>query len=266
MTPDAERGRVLGEAAVEWTRTRRVRVGRWQVRYREAGTGPALVLAHGLGCSADYWVRNGPPLAAGGLRVLAPDLPGFGRTDGPRRGLGIAAQAQALAAWAEALELPPAAYVGHSLSCQSVVELARQRPDRVRGLVLAAPTGDRRRKRLLREAVGFVRDIPREPLSLVPWVAEAYLRAGLVRWIGTWVGAKRHDLFAAAAQVRVPALVLIGADDPVATPPFGRAVAAALPHGRCLVLPRAAHALIFDEAAAFNAAVVGFVRGLGAAR
>jgi hypothetical protein len=46
-------------------------------------------------------------------------------------------------------------------------------------LVLAASTGDRSEKRRIREMVGFARDPTREPLSLVPWRAEAYLRAGL---------------------------------------------------------------------------------------
>ena len=101
-------GELLGRAAAEWAVSHRVRVGRWRVRYREAGSGPLVVLAHGLGCSADYWMRNAPPLAAAGYRVLAPDLPGFGRTDGPWRGLGVAAQARALAEWGDALSRPPA--------------------------------------------------------------------------------------------------------------------------------------------------------------
>jgi pimeloyl-ACP methyl ester carboxylesterase len=69
----------LGRCAAAWSAARRVRVGDWDVRYRDAGEGPPIVLVHGLGVSADYWWRNGPPLAAAGHRVLAPDLPGFGR-------------------------------------------------------------------------------------------------------------------------------------------------------------------------------------------
>lgn len=153
----------LARAAAEWAVTHRVDAGGWQVRYRDAGKGPPLVLVHGLGCSVDYWVRNGAWLAAAGYRVLAPDLPGFGRTDGPRAGLTIIQQAYAISVFAEAMGLGPAAYLGHSLSCQTVLELACTEPDRVSALILAAPTGDRRRKRLLREAVGFLRDIPREP-------------------------------------------------------------------------------------------------------
>lgn len=256
-------GEALGRAAAEWIVTRRVEVNGISVRYREAGSGPVLVLVHGLGCSADYWVRNGPPLAAAGLRVLAPDLPGFGRTEGPWRGLDIDEQATALAAWADAMGLPPAAYVGHSLSCQTVVDLAADHPGRAVALLLAAPTGDRSEKRRIREIVGFARDMFREPLSLVPWIAEAYLRAGLVRWFLTWWKAKHHDLFGTAARVGVPARVVVGARDPVVPIWFAESVAAALPGARCVVIPRAAHAVIFDAAERFNLAILDFLRETG---
>jgi pimeloyl-ACP methyl ester carboxylesterase len=256
-------GEALGRAAAQWAVTRRVEVNGIQVRYREAGSGPVLVLVHGLGCSADYWVRNGPPLAAARLRVLAPDLPGFGRTDGPWRGLTVDEQATALADWFDALGLPPAVFVGHSLSCQTVVDLAADHPGRALALVLAAPTGDRSEKRRIREMIGFARDATREPLSLIPWIAEAYLRAGLVRWFLTWWKAKHHDLFGTAARVRLPALVLVGARDPVVPVRFAQSVADALPDARFLVIPRAAHAVIFDAAERFNAAILEFLRETG---
>ncbi len=258
LTP--EEGARLGECAAQWAGTHRVHAGEWEVRYREAGEGPVLVLVHGLGCSADYWLRNGPALSAAGFRVLAPDLPGFGRTAGPRGGLTVPAQARAMADFAAAMRLPPAAYVGHSLSCQTAIELAAARPELVGALLLAAPSGDRRRKRRLYEAVGFARAVFTEPRDLIPWVAEAYLRAGFVRWLRTWWAGKCHDTFGRAEAVDVPALVLIGDRDPVVSIPFARALADALPAGRCRVVPGGAHAIIFDAADGFNRAVVEFLR------
>jgi 2-hydroxy-6-oxonona-2,4-dienedioate hydrolase len=252
-------GARLGAAAAEWARTRRLGAGRHPVRYREAGAGPPLLLVHGLGCSADYWVRNGPWLAARGFRVVAPDLPGFGRTPGPEGGLSIPAQAAAVVRFADALGLERASYLGHSLSCQAVLEVAASRPERVERLLLAAPTGDRRRKRLLRESVGFLLDVPREPLSLVPLIVQAYLRAGFTRWLRTWVAGKRHDAFAAAERVRAPARVLVGERDPVATVPFANALAAALPLGSVRVVPGGTHALIYSAAEAFNRSVAAFL-------
>lgn len=251
-------GARLGAAAAQWAVTHRVRADGWNLRYRQAGEGPPLVLVHGLGCSADYWVKNGPWLAAAGYRVLAPDLPGFGQTEGPR-GLSIPQQAYAVSLFSEAMGLGPAAYLGHSLSCQTVLELAGTEPERVTGLILAAPTGDRRKKRLLREAVGFLRDIPREPPSLVPLILEAYVRAGPVRWMRTWFGGKWHDAFQAAARVRAPAVVLVGERDPVVAVHFARAITYAVKGARMRVIPDAAHALIYDQPDGFNLAVLQFL-------
>lgn len=254
----------LAAAAAQWALTHRVRAGGWNLRYREAGEGPPLVLVHGLGCSTDYWVRNGAWLAAAGFRVLAPDLPGFGRTEGPRAGLSIVQQAYAVSVFAEAMRVGPAAYLGHSLSCQTVLELACTEPDRVTALILAAPTGDRRKKRMLRETIGFLRDIPREPPSLVPIIADAYLRAGPVRWALTWIAGKRHDAFDAARGVRAPAAVLVGERDPVVSAPFARAIAQRLGGAEFRIIPNAAHALIYDEAEGFNGAVVDFLTAVRA--
>lgn len=248
-----------GDAAVDWARERRVQAGAWRVRWREAGAGPAVVLAHGLGLSADFWWRNGPPLAAAGFRVLAPDLPGFGKTEGPPH-LPVPDQAAALAAWADAIGLGRAAYVGHSVSCQAALELAATEPARVAALVLAAPTGDPRPLRMLRQAAGFVADPVFEPLGLIPTVGEHYLRAGVGRWFRTWAAAASHDALATAKRVTAPGIVVLGRHDTVVRLGFAEELAAALPGGRCVVVEHGAHAVVFDAPEAFNAEVVGFLR------
>ena len=263
MTETA-RGAGLAEAAAAWVVERRVPVGGREVRYREAGAGPPLVLAHGLGISADYWWRNGSPLAAAGFRVLAPDLPGFGRTPGPERGLSVPEQAEALSAWAEALGLGPAVFLGHSLSCQAALELAVREPARVRGLVLAAPTGapGTPAMRLLRQARGLLLDVAREPWTLVPFVAQAYLRAGIPRVWRTWRRGVEHDPLPLLPRVHAPVLVLVGGRDPVVPLEYAGLLAEGLPRGRLVVVEGGAHAVHFDRAEAFNRAVLEFLRGL----
>ncbi|HEX2094683.1 MAG TPA: alpha/beta hydrolase [Longimicrobiaceae bacterium] len=258
MTGAAGEGARLGEAAVAWSRARRVRAGEWWERYREAGTGPPVVLVHGLGISADYWFRNGPPLAAAGFRVLAPDLPGFGRTEGPQV-LSVPEQAAALDRWAEAMGLGTAVYVGHSLSCQCTLELAVARPERVRGLVLSSPTGAPLKARILHQALGFLRDVPREEPKLVPFVAEAYLRAGPVRVLRTWRRGAEHDPLPLLPRVRAPSLVIVGRRDPVVPPEFAESLAAGLPRGRLVWIEDAAHAVHFSRAEEFNRAVLEFL-------
>lgn len=251
----------LAQAAAAWAASRWVRVGYLSVRYREAGVGVPLVLVHGLGVSADYWMRNGPPLAAAGLRVLAPDLPGFGLTDGPEEGLGVEAQAEAVHRWLSALEVGPAVLVGHSLSCQTILELAARHPEDVLGLVLAAPTGDGDTlPRLARQALGLARDVRRESLKLSAFVLQAYARAGPLRVLRTWRRGAEHDPFAILARVRAPGIVVLGEHDPVVDRDFAERLAHGLPGGEVVIVPGAAHGVIFEDTGVFNTALLAFAR------
>jgi pimeloyl-ACP methyl ester carboxylesterase len=69
------------------------------------------------------------------FRVWAPDLPGFGDSDRPRRALDLAELADALAGWMDAVDLPRAALLGNSLGCQVIGHLAN------RGSVLVSGPG-----------------------------------------------------------------------------------------------------------------------------
>ena len=249
----------LARAAAEWAVAGHVQVGRRRIRYRAAGQGPAVVLVHGLSMSADYWVRNAAEIAAGGYRVLAPDLPGFGTTEGPTEGLSVSRQAAAIHRWMEAMELGSAVLAGHSISCQSVLELAAARPEHVRGLILIAPTGDRKRGLLLRQAWGLLRDSWREPPTLLALAAQAYFRAGPHRFLNTWKMGARHDPIALLPAIAAPALVLLGTADPVVEPEFAQQIADGIPSGRLTMIEDGTHGLILSKPREVNAAILEFL-------
>lgn len=251
-------GTSLGRAAADWAGMREVRLAGRPLRYREAGDGPTVVLVHGLGVSSDYWYRNAPALAAAGYRVLGPDLPGFGRSPGPRGGLSAAAQADALAGWSDAIGLSaPGVFIGHSVSCQSVLELAAREPARVAGLVLAAPTNGS--TPAARQIAGLALDALREPVRLYPTLLSAYLRAGPIRYWNTWRHSRRHDARPLLPTVACPTLIVVGTRDPVVPRVLVDELANGLPHARVRWLPGAAHAVLFDDAGEFNDAVLGFL-------
>lgn len=250
-----------GSAAAEWAAARWVTVRGAPLRYRAAGRGAAVVLVHGLGMSADYWVRVGPALAEAGFRAVAPDLPGFGRTPGPAEGLPIGAQSAALQAFCDAMRLEPAVFVGHSLSCESVLCLASEAPHRVRGLVLAAPV-DGGSGGLPFYALRLLRDVWREPPLLVPYVARAWLQAGPRRFLGTWRSGTRHDSLALLPNVAAPGIVVVGSRDPVVEPEFARALADGLPRGALVTVSGAAHGIVMEPTGGFRRAILDFVRSL----
>lgn len=107
-----------------------------------AGKLPTLLLVHGLGDEADSW-RGLFPLLSGEFRLIAPDLPGFGRS--PARGrVSVGSCADALAGLLDAEAPEGAVLVGSSLGAALAELVAGRRPGLVRGLVLVdggAPMG-----------------------------------------------------------------------------------------------------------------------------
>src|SRR5256885_16080785 len=117
-----------------------------RIRYLDAGAGTPVIFIHGLGASMYAWRKNLAPVMAGGYRVLALDLLGFGSSDKPARGYTNAAYAELVVALMDSLHLPDAVLVGHSMGGEIAAGVAIFFPTRGPGLVLvrAAGLGTRR--------------------------------------------------------------------------------------------------------------------------
>ncbi|MBK7756871.1 MAG: alpha/beta fold hydrolase [Deltaproteobacteria bacterium] len=123
--------------------TRRVEVNGLGLNTLDSGEEgrPAVVLIHGMGSNLGFWHKQVPWLRALGLRVLALDLPGYGGSDKPDAPCSPKWYAEQLVGWLDALAVPRAAVIGHSMGGQTAMELALLAPERVAALVLAAPAG-----------------------------------------------------------------------------------------------------------------------------
>ena len=109
------------------------------VRAFVGGTGPPVVLLHGLSGGAATWVEVVRSLA--GCRIVALDLPGHGGSSPPPRGATIDWYADAVAAAIAELDVVPALVVGHSFGGQVAARLVERHLDLVQGLVLIGPSG-----------------------------------------------------------------------------------------------------------------------------
>jgi uncharacterized protein (TIGR04551 family) len=101
------------------------------VRYREAGSGPAVVLIHGYGASLDSWAPVIPALATS-HRVIAVDLKGFGWTSRPEGDYSPAAQAALVWGVLDKLRVADVAIVGHSWGSSVALAMAVAQPQRTR--------------------------------------------------------------------------------------------------------------------------------------
>jgi pimeloyl-ACP methyl ester carboxylesterase len=117
-----------------------VKIHGHDVAFRSAGTGPVLVLVHGIAGSSGTWARVMPHLAER-YTVVAPDLLGHGESAKPRGDYSLGAYASGIRDLLAVLGHERATFVGHSLGGGIAMQLAYQFPERCERLVLVASGG-----------------------------------------------------------------------------------------------------------------------------
>jgi pimeloyl-ACP methyl ester carboxylesterase len=111
-----------------------------RVAYRCAGSGPAILLVHGITSTSATWERVMPYLARR-FTVIAPDLIGHGESAKPRGDYSLGAHASGVRDLMVSLGHESATFVGHSLGGGVVMQLAYQFPERCERLVLVDSGG-----------------------------------------------------------------------------------------------------------------------------
>jgi pimeloyl-ACP methyl ester carboxylesterase len=205
-----------------------------------------VVLVHGLGMSSRYWTPLGRRLAALGREVLAPDLPGFGRSKRPAGGKWPAGpdpqeQAEQLRAWLDARGIARPVLVGNSAGAQTVAHFAARYADRAERVVLISPTPDPAARSPWRELVRILRDTVFEPPSLSLLIPVEWASAGLARVLAQQRRTVRDPVERQFPRVFCPALVIRGRFDAVEKRGWAEQVAGLLPQGRLVVIGNGAH-------------------------
>src|SRR6516164_1881590 len=104
----------------------------------ELGDGPPLLLLHGFMGSAESWVPRAAVFASHGLRTIAVDLIGHGRSEAPAdpARYGMERCLEDLLEVLDRLRLPRTAVLGYSMGGRVALHLASAAPERVSALVL----------------------------------------------------------------------------------------------------------------------------------
>jgi pimeloyl-ACP methyl ester carboxylesterase len=111
-----------------------------RLHYTDTGSGPALVMIHGLGGQMHHFMMRLAPLLTATHRVIVIDRPGMGYSDrAPDAPANPRAQAATVAEVIDRLGLDRPLVVGHSLGGAIALCLAMDHPERTRGLALLAP-------------------------------------------------------------------------------------------------------------------------------
>jgi pimeloyl-ACP methyl ester carboxylesterase len=252
-----------------------------RVAYRLAGSGPLVVLIHGITASSRVWEPVGPELA-GHHTVLAPDLLGHGETAKPRGDYSMGAFASGIRDLMLRLDLGPGTVVGHSLGGGVAMQFAYQFPERTQRLALVSSGGLGRRVHVFLRAA----TLPGSELVLPLLAGRQVLSAGralgrALRRVGLQLGndamemARGHaslgDPESRAAFVHtlrasidpggqrvqaidrlylaseLPVLIVWGARDRIIPPGHGRRAQELVPSSRFELFERSGHFPHLDE-------------------
>lgn len=116
------------------------KIGDIRVRYADLGSGTPVLLIHGLGGSIESWTNNIEELAKT-MRVIAIDLPGFGRSDKLKISYTIKFYRDFIVDFLKQLQIGKISMVGSSLGGHVAAETAISHPGLVKKLVLISPAG-----------------------------------------------------------------------------------------------------------------------------
>ncbi len=242
-----------------------------RLRYARQGPtdGPAVILLHGFTDSSFSFSRV-MPLLPPEVQAIAPDLRGHGQSDRPADGYAMDDLASDVIRLMDALEIPSAVVVGHSMGSFVARRVAARAPGRVTGLLLvgAATSPDNAVVRDLQKAVAglsdpvdaqfvrefqmstFAREVPAPFLDRV--VAES-LRLPARVWVAALDGLTAFQPDDQA--IRCATLVVGGTRDSVFSVPEQQSLARQIPGATVEIADGVGHALHWEDPERFVAAL-----------
>ena len=262
------------------TREARARVGRWDVRYLEAGAGWPVLLIHAFPVNADMW-RPQLDRVPEGWRFIAPDVRGFG-PDAPAPGAFTLDDVAAdLSAFMDHLKLDRAVIGGLSMGGYVTLAMSRRSPERFDGMILAdtkaeadTPEGrDGRRKMIELVRAKGPRAVADQMLPKLLSAATRERDPEIVSAVRAMIESTSADAIAGALEammarpdstpalphISCPALILVGAHDEITPEAAARAMEVRIERSRVVVLPEAGHLSNLESPDVFSRALSDFL-------
>jgi 3-oxoadipate enol-lactonase len=244
------------------------------IHYLKEGSGPALVLIHSLGSSVHMWKEQIAALKDR-YTVIAFDCRGHGQSSANGE-VSMTAAAEDLKAVLDHLGVTECHLIGISMGGPIALVFSSKWPRMARSLVLAdsfakPAEGSADRFAATREAIAYIsmrefgtqyaaeRLMSATPLAVQDELAGAIAKMSPSAYLQTMQSVLLGDFTAALAEVKVPALVLIGENDSVTPRPASDYLVQHIAGAVLEIVPGAGHLSNLDNPAFFNAAISKFL-------
>jgi 2-hydroxy-6-oxonona-2,4-dienedioate hydrolase len=251
-----------------------------KIHYLEAGSGPAVILLHGLGGDVSNWLATIGPLSQK-YRVIVPDQIGFGRSDKPMINYRVGTLVDFLDAFYKELKIERASLVGNSLGGWTAAAFTLAHPEKVDRLALVdaagfALTGDVN-PRALNALSPSTLEGAKQLLVQIFYNKQMYASdaaAGLMltrrmmagdgytiqRFIDSIVNGE-DVLDKRLSAIKHPTLIIWGREDLLTPLALGERFKKEINGSELLVIEKCGHVPQLEKAAEFNAALMKFLAG-----
>jgi 3-oxoadipate enol-lactonase len=249
-----------------------------EINYEIEGDGPVVTFSHSLACNLSMWDEQARALK-GRYRVLRFDTRGHGQTSAPAAAYSLEQLADDLKGLLDGLSIAATHFVGLSMGGMIGQVFALRHPAMVQSLVLcdttsrypsaAAPVWEERIK-----AVGAKGMEPMVAPTLERWFTAPFRArrqdlmdkvGAMIRstpapgYIGCCHAIPKINVTERLKEVRCPALVIVGEEDPGTPVEMAREIHAALPAAELAILSRASHLSNLEQPVEFNRVLGGFL-------
>lgn len=249
-----------------------------KIHYAEAGSGPTVILLHGLGGNWSNWASNIGPLAAGN-HVVVLDQIGFGKSDKPLINYGVATYVDFLDQFCKQLKIERASLVGVSMGGWIAASYALAFPAKVDRLVLVDAAGyappanfDSRTLYGLNPSTrsGMKELSARVFYNQALFGSEAAIDQLMALRINAGDGYTINSIIDSITRgegfldkrvqaIRQPTLIVWGRQDGLVLLADGERFKKEIPNSTLVVFDQCGHVPPFEKAADFNAAVLKFL-------
>jgi len=242
------------------------------VHYLEAGQGPALVLVHGLGGSSAVW-RDDIGTLAKNYRVIAPDLPGYGKSDRPRADYSIDYYSAMLKDLIDALGESKVAIAGNSMGGWIAAVFTLDNPGNVSHLILVDSAGLHResyptvspnpstKEELKSLLLALYADPSRVTERMIndQWEYRRDIRATVQATLDS-LKTRMPLLDSRLGDIKVPTLIIWGKQDAIVPLEVAGQFAKGIRGSKLVVIDKAGHLPQAEQPRAFCQAVKRFVK------
>lgn len=269
---------LAGNAWAQEVAQRQVEVYGQKIHYLEAGSGPVVILLHGLGGDKSNWAATLPALATR-FKVYVPDQIGFGQSDKPLINYRVATLVDFLDGFYKKLGINKASLVGNSLGGWTAAAFALAHPDKVERLVLVDAAGfsfpSTANPRLLNALNVSTRADAKRIAELIFYDKQLYASEAAIETIFTrrmaagdgytiqrFIDSIVHGedvLDNKLSAIKAPTLIIWGREDALTPLELGERFKKEIAGSELFIIDRCGHVPQLECAPAFNAALLKFL-------